>query len=231
MFPREFPVLETERLVLRQPRPGDAPAIFAILSDPETMRYMDTPPMGDVGEAEAMIARAAERFAAGDSLKWAVTLRDRDELIGECTLFRIHSDSRRAEIGYYLGRSHWGNGYNHEALTRIVDYGFDDLGLNRIEADLDPQNVASAKAVRRLGFVDEGLLRERWIVVGQGLRLTHRRPPALRVGRAPAGQPARRVLVGSSASQEPVLRYPSSRQRIGKNASSSSVSPGRRYFE
>jgi ribosomal-protein-alanine N-acetyltransferase len=147
--------------------PSDAPAIFAIKSDPETMLYMDTPPMSDVGEAEAMLTREAEGFAAGDSLKWAVTLRDRDELIGECTLFRIRAESRRAEIGYYLGRPHWGNGYNHEALTSIVEYAFDELDLNRIEADLDPRNLASAKAVRRLGFVEEGLLRERWIVAGK----------------------------------------------------------------
>ncbi len=81
-------------------------------------------------------------------------------------MFRIQTESRRAEIGYYLARPHWGNGYNHEALTRIVEYGFVDLDLNRIEADIDPQNVASVKAVRRLGFLDEGLLRERWIVAG-----------------------------------------------------------------
>jgi [ribosomal protein S5]-alanine N-acetyltransferase len=167
VFPPEFPVLETERLVLRQLEPGDATAIFAIKSDAETMRYMDTPPLADVSEAEASLASAAEGFAAGDSLKWAVTLRGQDELIGECTLFRIRVESRRAEIGYYLARPHWGNGYNHEALTRIVEYGFNDLGLNRIEADLDPRNVGSARAVHRLGFVDEGLLRERWIVSGE----------------------------------------------------------------
>ncbi len=167
MFPTEFPVLETERLVLRQLVQGDAPSIFGIKSDPETMTYMETPPMADVSEAAASIASEAEGFAAKESLKWAVTLRGHGRLIGVCTLFRISAESRRAEIGYFLGRLYWGNGYNHEALTRIVEYGFGELNLNRIEADLDPQNLASAKAVRRLGFVDEGLLRERWIVAGK----------------------------------------------------------------
>jgi [ribosomal protein S5]-alanine N-acetyltransferase len=167
VFPSEFPVLETERLVLRQLEGGDAPAIFGIRSDPETMRYMETPPMADVSEAEVSLASVVEGFAAGDSLKWAVTLRGQGELIGMCALFRIQAESRRAEIGYYLARPHWGHGYNHEALTRIVEYAFNDLDLNRIEADLDPRNLASAKAVRRLGFVDEGLLRERWIVAGE----------------------------------------------------------------
>ena len=165
--PDEFPQLETERLVLRQLEPRDAPAIFAILSDPETMTYMDAPPMADVTEAEALVARNREGFADGNSLQWGLTLRGENEVVGWCTLFRIHAESRRAEVGYVLARSHWGRGYNREALTRIVDYGFTDLGLNRIEAELDPRNEASAKAVRRLGFTDEGLLRERWIVSGK----------------------------------------------------------------
>jgi [ribosomal protein S5]-alanine N-acetyltransferase len=167
MFPTEFPVLETERLVLRQLEPRDAAAIFAILGDTETMLYMDTPPMADVSEAEALVTRSRAGFADGATLQWGLTVRGEDEVVGWCTLFRIHRESRRAEIGYVLGRPFRGRGYNNEALTRIVGYAFGELGLNRIEAELDPENAASAKAVRRLGFSDEGLLRERWIVSGK----------------------------------------------------------------
>jgi [ribosomal protein S5]-alanine N-acetyltransferase len=166
VFPSEFPLLETDRLVLRRLSIGDAGAIFGIMSDAETMKHMDFPPMAEIGEAEASLAREQEGFAAGGSLRWGLTLRGEDDVIGSCTLFQISLESRRAELGYFLGRPYWGQGYNHEALTRVVEYAFAELGLNRIEAELDPQNAASARAVHRLGFVDEGLLRERWIVSG-----------------------------------------------------------------
>ena len=167
VFPTVFPRLETERLVLRQLATTDASALFGILSDADTMTYMDTPPMSDVGEAEALIARQAEAFVAGTGVRWAITLRGDDRVIGTFSLFRIDRESRRAEVGYVLDRGHWGRGYNHEAATRVLEYAFEELDLNRLEAELDPENVASAKAAHRLGFVDEGLQRERWIVAGK----------------------------------------------------------------
>jgi len=73
----------------------------------------------------------------------------------------------RAEIGYILGRAHWSRGYVSEALPALIDHGFETLGLNRLEADIDPRNAASARVLMRLGFVQEGLLRERWVVRGE----------------------------------------------------------------
>ncbi len=84
-----------------------------------------------------------------------------------CTLFDINTICRRAEIGYALGSGVWGKGYMNEALTALLGYGFTELDLNRVEADIDPRNEASAKTLERLGFTREGLLRERWIVDGE----------------------------------------------------------------
>lgn len=167
MFPSEFPVLETERLVLRQLEPRDAPALFEMMSDRDTMRYAETAPMAEVAQAEALISRHTEGFAAGKSIRWGLTLHEKDRVIGTCSLFQIDLDCRRAEIGYILRRDHWGHGYNNEAALEVIKYAFAGLDLNRIEAELDPRNAASVKAVRRLGFVEEGLLRERWIVSGE----------------------------------------------------------------
>ena len=82
-----------------------------------------------------------------------------------------HADDRgdqpRAEIGYILGREHWGRGYAAEAQRRVVAHAFDDLGLHRLEADTHPDNAASSRSLERLGFRREGLLRERWEVAGE----------------------------------------------------------------
>jgi RimJ/RimL family protein N-acetyltransferase len=75
--------------------------------------------------------------------------------------------SRRAEIGYSLAAEAWGQGYMNEALTALLDRGFSEFALNRVEADVDPRNTASIKCLARLGFALEGLLRQRWIVGGE----------------------------------------------------------------
>ena len=85
-------------------------------------------------------------------------------LVGTVSLFSFHEASRRAEIGYVLARELWGGGLMHEALTALVNLAFGPLNLNRLEADIDPLNTASAKSLARLGFVQDGFLRERWIV-------------------------------------------------------------------
>jgi RimJ/RimL family protein N-acetyltransferase len=74
---------------------------------------------------------------------------------------------RRCEIGYALASKHWGQGYATEALEALLDHGFRALGLNRVEADIDPHNVGSARVLEKLGFRQEGYMPERWIVHGE----------------------------------------------------------------
>lgn len=166
-FPDAPPILETPRLVLRALRDEDASALYAIHSDPVTMRYWATPPWSSPDQAQAMLARARDGFAAGDALRFAVIERDGDALVGTCTLFGIDATHRRAEVGYVLARERWGRGVMREALTALLDYAFGPLGLHRVEADVDPRNVASVGLLERLGFAREGLLRERWRVSGE----------------------------------------------------------------
>ena len=87
-------------------------------------------------------------------------------VIGSITVM-LEADQPRAEIGYILGREHWGQGYAGEAQRRVIDFAFDEVGLHRLEADTHPDNAASARSLERLGFKREGLLRERWLVGGR----------------------------------------------------------------
>ena len=83
------------------------------------------------------------------------------------SLFALDRNNRRAEVGYALRRDAWGRGYATEAVGAVVAWGFGELGLHRLEADIDPRNTASAAVLTRLGFRLEGVLRERWFVAGE----------------------------------------------------------------
>jgi RimJ/RimL family protein N-acetyltransferase len=159
--------LRTERLLLRPLRADDAAALFATFSDLEVMRYWSTPPWPSVDEAHALIARDARELPAGEHVRLGIERHEDGRLIGTCSLFALVKPSRRAELGYGLSRTAWGRGYMHEALCALLGFGFDELGLNRVEADIDPRNQPSARSLERLGFSKEGFLRERWIVDGE----------------------------------------------------------------
>lgn len=159
--------LPTPRLLLRPLRPSDAPAIYAMHADPAALRYWSTPPWSDPQQAVDLITSDQQAMAEGDYLRLGLETQADRRLIGLCTLFAFHLPSRRCEIGYILRRDLWGQGYMHEALSTLLDYGFAVLGLNRVEADIDPRNTASQRSLARLGFVHEGRLRERWIVAGE----------------------------------------------------------------
>jgi [ribosomal protein S5]-alanine N-acetyltransferase len=159
--------LPTARLVLRPLVPTDAPAVYAMHADPVTLRYWSTPPWTDPALADELIERDLAAMAAGDYIRLGLERQSDGRLIGLCTLFAFYLPSRRCEIGYILHRDCWGQGYMHEALLRLLDYGFGALNLNRVEADIDPRNDGSRRTLDRLGFVHEGLLRERWIVSGE----------------------------------------------------------------
>jgi len=163
----EGTVLQLDRVRLRPIGREDAAALFAMYADPQTARYLPRPPLTDIAQAEEMVAKALAGYEDGSSLQLAIERNSDRAFLGVCLLFRFDRQSARAEIGYSLAREHWSRGYMAEALPALVDHGFGALGLNRLEADIDPRNAASARVLRRLGFQREGLLRERWIVAGE----------------------------------------------------------------
>jgi [ribosomal protein S5]-alanine N-acetyltransferase len=156
--------LITPRLTLRPLRHEDARALFTIWSDADAMRYFSFPVMTDFDQATDRVARLLKTSADGKDFVCSVELRTTGEVLGNCDLFHADEQCRRAEIGFSLQRAHWRSGYMSEAGSALIDHAFDTLNLRRIEADVDPRNVASARLLERLGFVREGLLRDRWIV-------------------------------------------------------------------
>jgi len=162
-----LPVLTTDRLLLRGLESHDIDAIFHIFADPQTVRYWSAPPMQQMDEAHAYLARVQAAFAQRSAFRWGIVRRADEQLIGSCVLFHIDEQSQRAEVGYILGREAWGLGFAQEALTALIDFAFATLPLRRLEAEIDTRNAASIRLAERLGFVQEGLLRERWLVAGE----------------------------------------------------------------
>jgi RimJ/RimL family protein N-acetyltransferase len=162
-----LPTITTDRLTLRRLNEEDVDALFNIFSDPAVMRYWGTPPLSDRNAALSLMKEIHDLFDKQIMLKWGLALRETNILIGTTTLFNLNFDNGRAEIGYGLGSAYWGHGYMNEALRALIGYAFNDLQLRRLEADIDPRNAASIRTVDRLGFRQEGLLRERWHVNGE----------------------------------------------------------------
>jgi RimJ/RimL family protein N-acetyltransferase len=155
-------VIHTRRLMLRPLQPADVDALYALHRDPLFMRYWSTPPWTSDEPARQMVAVDQAAGAGADWLRLGL-VRRRRALVGSCDLFDHDRQSRRAMIGYRLAPA-VGPGPDTEACGLLSTAS---ARTNRVEADIDPRNTASARSLERLGFAREGLLRERWIVDGE----------------------------------------------------------------
>lgn len=156
------PPIATARLVIRFVREEDLPDLLAIHRSDEVTRYLPYTTWRGEGDARAWYERALKRHEDESAMQFVIALRDGGRVIGTCMLFRFEPASARAELGYVLGRDHWGRGYMREALGAFVAQAFGALGLRRIEAEIDPRNRASERVLQALGFEKEGQMRQRW---------------------------------------------------------------------
>ena len=159
--------IETARLRLRPMDERDIAAHYAVFSDTEVARFWSREPWTEAAQAEESIKAIMAAHADGSEVRFGIELLSTGELIGNVGLHHFFEQNRRCEIGYALASRHWGQGYATEALRAAIRHGFDALGLNRIEADIDPRNIGSARVLEKLGFRKEGYMPERWIVFGE----------------------------------------------------------------
>lgn len=165
-----FPTLQTERLILRHPVDADVPNLFRIRSDAAIMRYIPRTLAQTHDDIRAYLARLDELTSRAESLNWAITRADQpDRLMGMISFVTIRKEHHRAEIGYALHPDYQRQGYVQEALTRVIDYGFGELGFHTIEAIVDPANVASSSLLEKNGFIKEAHFRENRLFEGRFL--------------------------------------------------------------
>jgi len=161
---QSFPQLETRRLILRRLHAADASALFSILSDQEVTRYYDDAAFTHVAQACEQIEAWESGFHHRRCIRWGIARKEDGGLIGTCGYYAIHPWHMRASIGYELSRPFWRQGLMSEALNTMIQLGFTDMELNRIDALVMPENIPSIRLLEKLGFINEGLLRgyENW---------------------------------------------------------------------
>ena len=159
MHKERFPDLQTERLLLREITPADAPALFAIHSDGEWMQWYGVDPLVDPSQAEQLAELFAGWFAARTGFRWGIERLSDKRFIGTCGLFRWNKSWHNCVVGYEIARDCSGHGYMREALRPVLDFGFAEMDLHRIQAETHPQNAASIALAQHLGFRFEGVHR------------------------------------------------------------------------
>jgi RimJ/RimL family protein N-acetyltransferase len=154
--------LATERLQIRALQAADLDDLMEVNTDPLVTQHVSYATWMSERDAQAWLQKTLTRQASGEVLTYVIVLKATGKVIGTILLFRMDAIHARAEIGYVLGRRHWGQGLMRESLNAFITDAFVRWALHRLEAEVDPRNESSNALLRRLGFTHEGRLRERW---------------------------------------------------------------------
>jgi [ribosomal protein S5]-alanine N-acetyltransferase len=154
-----FPLIETDRLILRKIVKDDANHVLKYLSDKEVMKYYGLESFKTIHEALEEISWYESILNKKTGIRWGMTLKGEGKVIGSCGFLNRVPQHYRTEVGYELSRNYWGYGIASEALEAVIRYGFKYFQFQRIEALIEPLNIPSQKLVEKQGFIKEGLLR------------------------------------------------------------------------
>jgi [ribosomal protein S5]-alanine N-acetyltransferase len=166
-LPANFPI-QTPRLQLRTVIQSDLPDLLKVNSNPRVTDFLPYDTWHTPADAQAWFERTQTRCADGNGIQLVVALNAPPHtVIGTAILFAHDAESGRVELGYVLGEAHWGQGFAREAVGHLVRHCFAQMGIRRIEAQINPANTASCKLVEALGFTLEGHLRNRYTAKGR----------------------------------------------------------------
>lgn len=165
-----FPTLQTERLLLRAHLTTDAKFLFGLRSNEEVMRYIDKENPKNLKETEAKIKLMQDGFDKKTSIAWVIALKEYpDEMIGEIGFYITDLSNYRAEVGYMLHPDFWRKGLISEALKKVITFGFREMRLHTISANINPRNDASRQILLKHGFEKEAYFKEDYYFRGKFL--------------------------------------------------------------
>ena len=158
-----FPVLETERLVLSEIIGSDVESLFELFQQEEVVEYYDLDVFSESGQAEKLLTLFASRFQEKLGIRWGIRMKHTSKLIGTCGFNSWSKPMKSAVVGYDLHPDYWKKGIAQEAVRTILNAGFSGVlpcgSLYRVQADTVPGNTASERLLKTLGFQEEGLRR------------------------------------------------------------------------
>jgi [ribosomal protein S5]-alanine N-acetyltransferase len=164
-----FPILYTERLVLRRVQKTDVNEMFFLRSDNAVRKYINKEPAKNLQVVSDFIDKLHELEAVNEGITWALTLKGSDKLIGTICFWNVQKEHFRAEIGYIMYPQYHGKGIMNEALHAILDYGFNVVKFHSVEAKVNPENAASINLLERNNFVREAYYKEDYYYDGKFL--------------------------------------------------------------
>lgn len=154
-----FPILETDKFILRKISMDDSYNLFEVFSNENIMKFYGMFPVNDISKINDLINHFDNLFAEDKGIRWAIISKESNDLIGTCGFHNWNQKHFRAEIGYELKELHWGKGYMNEVLKEIINYGFSQMSSYRIEALIYPENEKSYNSLMKIGFEYEGFLK------------------------------------------------------------------------
>ncbi len=157
---KKLPALESERVLLRPVSLNDTKDIFELLSEPEVVRYTRYEHLKKITDAQIFIRQILACYQSNSPSLWGLCHKSRGKVIGLAGFVTWSISDARAELSSLLSKSFWGQGYSSEATLRMLLFGFDVMGLNRIEAHCMPENDAACKVLEKVGMTYEGTLRD-----------------------------------------------------------------------
>jgi len=166
-FFQHTPVIRAERLHLRKLTMRDANDIFEYSKDPLVAEHVLWDAHRSVSDSKGYLRWMIRKYRFGEPSSWGIALNEDDKVIGTIGFMWIQPENSAAEVGYSLSRAHWNRGYMTEALHAILDYGFNHMNLNRIEAMHETGNPASGAVMRKCGMQKEGTLRSKVLNKGK----------------------------------------------------------------
>lgn len=154
-------ILETPRVILRRFSLEDAPALYANwASDPEVTKYLSWSAHGSMEDSAKILTEWVESYRKDDTYQWAIVLKTMRQPIGSIGVVSHNDQAELVHVGYALGKAWWGKGIMTEALQAVMDFLFDEVGVNRIESRHDPRNPGSGKVMEKCGMKYEGTHRQ-----------------------------------------------------------------------
>ena len=159
-----MPDLRTPRLRLRKLTMRDAADIYRYSRDPEVARHVLWDAHRSIGDSRAYLRYMLRRYRSHEPASWGIELMETGQIIGTIGFMWVQEDNAAAEVGYSLSRDHWGKGYMTEALRAVIQYGFDVIGLHKVQICVRPSNTPSRKVIEKCGFVYEGNLRDYFLM-------------------------------------------------------------------
>lgn len=159
----KIPKLTTERLTLRKLKLTDIPLYYEKLaSQEEISQYMLWEPHKDMNETIEYITKEVESYEKQVNYKWAITQKGENDIIGVIALLRFDEKENSCSFAYMLAKEHWNKGYVTEALKRVMEFAFLELGVERIEVDHLADNVASGKVMQKVGMEWIGIQKDKY---------------------------------------------------------------------